>query len=188
MDDIFRGDLVRLSGDDPQTIAEAFSRWNRDSEYARLLDDEPPRLRSVQSIKEWLEKEFEKGEEMRYFFTIRTLADDQLIGFIGLFAIDWNHGNAWVGIGLGERNYWGNGYGTDAMQVILRYAFRELNLHRVSLDVFEYNPRALHSYEKAGFKIEGRRRKIVQRDGTRYDMIFMGILREEWEKEVMRDT
>ena len=89
------------------------------------------------------------------------------------------------GIGLGERNYWGNGYGTDAMQIMLRYAFRELNLHRVSLDVFEYNPRALHSYEKAGFQIEGRRRKMVQRDGRRYDMIFMGILREAWEKSMV---
>jgi RimJ/RimL family protein N-acetyltransferase len=182
MDDIFRGDLVRLSGDDPQTVAEVFSRWNRDSEYSRLLDDEPPKMRSVKSFKDWLEKEFEKGDEFRFFFTIRTLEGDQLIGFIGLFGVQWNHASAWVGIGLGERSYWGRGYGTDAMQVVLRYAFRELNLQRVSLDVFEYNPRAIRSYEKAGFKVEGRERKVIQRDGRRYDMILMGILREEWEK------
>ncbi len=188
MDDIFRGELVRLSGDDPQTVAEAFQRWNRDSEYARLLDDEPPKLRSVKSFKEWFEKEFEKDGDFHFFFTIRSLEGDQLIGFIGLFGVQWNHGSAWVGIGLGERDYWGKGYGTDAMRVILCYAFRELNLYRVNLDVFEYNPRAVRSYEKAGFKIEGREPRSVLRDGQRYDMILMGILRDEWEKSVMRET
>ena len=182
MDDIFRGNLIRLSGDDPQTLGEAFSRWNRDSEYARLLDSEPPKMKSIKSFKDWFEKEFEKGEEFHYFFTIRSLDDDQLIGFIGLFGIQWNHGSGWVGIGLGERSYWGKGYGTDAMQVVLRYAFRELNLFRVNLDVFEYNPRAIRSYEKAGFKVEGRERKVIQRDGKRWDMILMGILRDEWEE------
>jgi RimJ/RimL family protein N-acetyltransferase len=188
MENIFRGELVRLSGDDPQTVAEAFSRWNRDSEYARLLDDEPPKLYSVKSFKAWLERKFDQDDEFRYFFTIRTLEGDQLIGFIGLFGIQWNHGSAWVGIGLGERDYWGKGYGTDAMRLILRYAFRELNLYRLNLDVFAYNPRAIRSYEKAGFKIEGREPKSVLRDGQRYDMILMGILREEWEKSVMREA
>jgi RimJ/RimL family protein N-acetyltransferase len=188
MENIFRGELVRLSGDDPQTVAEAFSRWNRDSEYARLLDDEPPKLYSVKSFKAWLERKFDQDDEFRYFFTIRTLEEDQLIGFIGLFGIQWNHGSAWVGIGLGERDYWGKGYGTDAMRLILRYAFRELNLYRLNLDVFAYNPRAIRSYEKAGFKIEGREPKSVLRDGQRYDMILMGILREEWEKSVMREA
>jgi RimJ/RimL family protein N-acetyltransferase len=188
MKNIFRGELVRLSGDDPQTVAEAFSRWNRDSEYARLLDDEPPKLYSVKSFKAWLERKFDQDDEFRYFFTIRTLEGDQLIGFIGLFGIQWNHGSAWVGIGLGERDYWGKGYGTDAMRLILRYAFRELNLYRLNLDVFAYNPRAIRSYEKAGFKIEGREPKSVLRDGQRYDMILMGILREEWEKSVMREA
>jgi RimJ/RimL family protein N-acetyltransferase len=66
------------------------------------------------------------------------------------------------------------------MQVILRYAFQELNLRRVSLDTFEYNPRAIRSYEKAGFVHEGRVRKFLLREGRRWDMLFMGILREEW--------
>jgi RimJ/RimL family protein N-acetyltransferase len=68
------------------------------------------------------------------------------------------------------------------MRIILRYAFTELNLHRVSLDTFEYNPRAIRSYEKAGFKIEGRVRQLLNREGRRWDVIYMGILREEWEK------
>jgi RimJ/RimL family protein N-acetyltransferase len=179
MKNIFQGELVRLSGDSVQTIAEAFSRWNRDSEYVRLLDNDPPRLQSVKSTKTWLEKEMAEGK-IPYFFTIRTLSDDRLIGFIGLFGIEWNNGSAWVGIGLGEREYWGKGYGTDAMRLAMRYAFDELNLHRVSLGVFEYNPRAVRAYEKAGFKLEGRGRQMLHRDGKRADILFMGLLHDEW--------
>jgi RimJ/RimL family protein N-acetyltransferase len=87
-----------------------------------------------------------------------------------------------VGIGIGEREYWGKGYGKDAMRIMLRYAFMELNLHRVSLNVYEYNPRAIRSYEKAGFTVEGRQRQALNRDGRRWDMIYMGSLREEWKR------
>jgi RimJ/RimL family protein N-acetyltransferase len=69
------------------------------------------------------------------------------------------------------------------MKIILRYAFTELNLQRVSLNVFEYNPRGVRSYEKAGFSHEGRERGLLLREGKRWDVIFMGILREEWLKQ-----
>jgi RimJ/RimL family protein N-acetyltransferase len=92
----------------------------------------------------------------------------------------WAHGEGWVGIGIGERAYWGNGYGTEAMCLLLRFAFAELNLQRVSLGVYAYNPRALRSYEKAGFRHEGVVRADCRRDGQRWDSVFMGILREEW--------
>lgn len=85
-----------------------------------------------------------------------------------------------MGIGIGEREYWSKGYGTDAMNVILRFAFDELNLYRISLNVFEYNQRAIRSYEKVGFVVEGREREFLRRGGRRWDMIFMGLLREEW--------
>ena len=85
-------------------------------------------------------------------FAIRRLADQQLIGEIDLDGVLWTHGECFVGIGLGDREFWGKGYGTDAMRVILKYAFFELNLNRVSLTVFEYNPRARRSYEKEDLK------------------------------------
>ena len=99
-----------------------------------------------------------------------------------LWIESWAHGEGWVGIGLGERDYWGNGYGTDAMRLMLRFAFDELNLWRVSLGVFAYNPRAIRSYEKAGFRREGLVRGDCRRDGQRWDSVFMGILRDEWLK------
>ena len=99
---------------------------------------------------------------------------------MGLFGIEWHAGVAFVGIGIGETDYRGKGYGTDAMRLILRYAFEALHLRRVSLDVFEYNQRAYRSYIKAGFVEEGRARQYLHRDGRRWDLIYMGILREEW--------
>ena len=87
-----------------------------------------------------------------------------------------------MAIGLGEQEYWGKGYGTEAMKLALHYAFSELNLRRVSLGVFAYNQRAVHSYEKTGFRLEGRMRGMLMRQGKRWDILFMGILREEWQQ------
>jgi len=177
---LFQGKFVRLAMDNPGELAKIFSHWRRDTEYWRLLDLASVSLFSVKAFQKDFEANLEKKPFDDYLFTIHTLGDDHLIGFICLEGIDWNHGNGWVGIGLGERGYWGKGYGTDAMQLVLRYAFTELNLHRVSLDVFGYNPRAIRSYEKAGFKHEGRLRQLLARDEQRVDDLWMGILRDEW--------
>jgi len=180
---IFQGEQVYLIAPDPEQDAGLFAEWMRDSEFVRLMDTDPPRLLSIDKHKEWLEKDVvdeQKSDEI--FYLIRTLHDERKIGLIGLDGIRWVHGDACVGIGLGERDYWGEGYGTDAMFVLQRYAFDVLNLHRLSLTVFDYNQRAIRSYEKAGFIVEGRARQYLNREGQRYDMIFMGILRDEWEK------
>ncbi|HET7087605.1 MAG TPA: GNAT family protein [Anaerolineae bacterium] len=177
---IFKGELVRLTASISDKDAETLASWSRDSEFQRLLDDDPAQPRSVKKVKEEIEEE---PKHDRFPFLIRTLADDRLIGFVGLGGVRWTHRDAWVGIGLGDREYWGKGYGTDAMRVVLRYAFAELNLHRVTLGVFEYNARAIRSYEKAGFVVEGRSKQEVLRDGRRWDGIYMGILRDEWEKK-----
>jgi RimJ/RimL family protein N-acetyltransferase len=178
--DLLAGGLVHLTAENPEVMAERFSRWNQDTELFRLLDTEPPRLLSAQKWKEWLEKDLEKDMTDEVFFAIRTLEGDLLIGFIGLFDLYQQQGDTLVAIALGERKFWGYGYGTDAMRVMLRYAFNELNLRRVGLIVFEYNPRAIHSYEKAGFVPEGRIHGAMQRDGKRWDYLYMGILRDEW--------
>jgi len=176
--DVFKGSLVRLGAIEADKIGPALSRWLQDSEFSRLEDTGPSKLYSAKQVQAF----FEKNDKNMYSFAIYSLADDKLIGETGLWGFDWAARNAWLGIGLGERDYWGKGYGTDAMNVLLRFAFHELNLHRVTLDVFEYNPRAIHCYEKVGFKHEGRLRKILNRDGRRWDEVYMGILRSEWEE------
>lgn len=180
MKDLFRGELVRLTSEEPDAVAKAEVRWQRDSEFVRLADSDPIQFSSEKGIKEWNEKRIEKGPQPeRYPFSVRTLAEDKLIGFFGLY-VDLIHSDAMVGIGIGERDFWSKGYGTDTMKVCLRYAFLELGVQRVSLGLHEYNPRALRSYEKAGFRLEGRTRKDVLREGKRTDTLWMGILREEW--------
>ncbi len=106
-----------------------------------------------------------------------------MIGFLNLSGFNWTAREAWLGVGIGEREYWGKGYGTDAVNILLRFAFQELNLNRVSLDVFEYNERAVRSYEKLGFQHEGRLRQLLNRFDRRWDLIYMGILRQEWEQK-----
>jgi RimJ/RimL family protein N-acetyltransferase len=192
MRDLFRGKLVRLTSEEPDVRAKAEVQWQRDTEFHRLASSDPISLESEKKLRERFEKQSENGFGLeRYPFAIRTLQDDKHIGYFFLLA-DLIHNEAWVGIGIGDRDFWGKGYGTDMMNLCLQYAFTELNMHRVSLGLHEYNPRALRSYEKAGFRLEGRTRKDLVREGKRYDTLWMGILRDEWmelqqqERENMR--
>jgi RimJ/RimL family protein N-acetyltransferase len=178
---LLQGELVRLVAIDPETDGDTWARWTQDSEYGRLLDSDPALPRSALHFRGDLEKIEQRSDT--YIFAVRTLAGNRLIGFVDLGGIQWSHRNCSLGIGIGEREFWGMGYGSDTLRVVLRYAFTELNLERVSLDVFEYNQRAIHCYEKLGFVHEGCMRGALNRDGRRWDMLYMGILREEWQKQ-----
>ncbi len=180
MNDIFSGQFVRLSAYDPEEMGKAYSRWNRNSEYFRLLNSSSRPMQSPKMAAKWMEEEVGEMSPASYYFTIRTLEDDKLIGELGLDVVDWSGRDAFVGLGIGETEYWSKGYGTDVMNILLRFAFTEINLKRVTLTVFGYNPRAIRSYEKAGFQHEGRLRKALNKEGKRWDMLYMGILREEW--------
>lgn len=181
MKDVYKGELVRLSAVDHDEFGKAYAVWNNDSELTRLMDSSAARLRSSKSIAAFFEKELGDLSPVQYYFSIRALDDNRLLGDINLDVVNnWMGRNAFVGIAIGNRADWDKGYGTDAMKIILRYAFTEINLRRVTLTVFEYNPRAVRSYEKAGFRHEGRLRGFLLKDGKRWDMLFMGILRDEW--------
>lgn len=175
---LFSGELVRLAALDPQNDAEALARWERDSDYMRLLAVEP--IYPLGTKKKRTEME-ERAAGRGIGFAVRTLTDDKLIGFVSLFALNYASSNCIVGIGMGESEYRGKGYGTDAMRLVVNYAFRELNLHRVGLMVLASNARAIRSYEKVGFRHEGTMRQADHRMGIRADIHFMSILRKEWQ-------
>lgn len=179
--DLLHGRLVRLTSEDPKGMAARFSGWRRNSVYLRNAMMDVANLYSIQATEKWLEKTLLEPQPDNFFFFIRTLQDDRVIGDIGLDGVSWSRGDSYVGIGIGEQSEWGKGYGTDAMHILQRYAFTELNLRRLTLNFFEYNERGLRSYLKAGFRVEGRQRQVLRRDGNRWDLIYMGILREEWE-------
>ncbi len=176
---LLTGERVRLALIDEEKDLPEVNSWNQDSEYFRLSNGESARFRPVSTERDLLRDEMKHGY---YYFAIRTIADDQLIGVIDVGAIDWISGNCWLAIGIGPREFWGRGYGTEAMALMVKYAFWGLNLKRVTLNVFAYNERAVRCYLKTGFQIEGRMREFIHRDGKRYDLVFMGLLREEWEQ------
>jgi RimJ/RimL family protein N-acetyltransferase len=104
------------------------------------------------------------------------------IGDVNLVSIDRNNRSAEIGIKIGEEQYLGKGYGTEAMKLLLDYCFCTLNLHRISLTVYDYNPRAIKSYEKVGFKQEGIKRDGLFFNNQYHDVIVMSILSYEYKK------
>jgi RimJ/RimL family protein N-acetyltransferase len=177
------GKNVRLSGF-TKNDAWIMSRWYEDAGFLRLVDAPHARPRSEEEIQRWFE-EWQKSERS-VVFAARLVSDDSLLALVSLEDILWSHGVAWLGIGIGNRELWGKGYGHETMELALRYGFDELNLHRIQLTVFQYNDRAIALYEKLGFQREGVYREFMQREGKRYDMYLYGLLRPEW--EAMRTT
>ncbi|MBP2018494.1 RimJ/RimL family protein N-acetyltransferase [Symbiobacterium terraclitae] len=104
----------------------------------------------------------------------------RFIGLVRLWRISERNRSAMLTIYIGEKDHWGRGYGTDALRLVLREAFGPMDLHRVELHVFEFNRRAIRSYEKAGFVHEGVRRQALRRGSRYYDIVVMGITREEF--------
>ncbi len=174
--DLFQGKLVRLAAQEVQPMAEAFSKWSGDSEYWRLMDSGSVRPFSVKTTKEWIEKNQEKEKPDQFSFAIRTLEDDRLIGDIGLDGIQWTHGDTFVGIGLGERDYLGQGlrHGRHAGDPAF-CIYRAQPAPRLAECVCIQS--AGHEVVRKGwFKYEGRMRQMLHREGKHWDIVFMGIL------------
>jgi RimJ/RimL family protein N-acetyltransferase len=165
--------LTALEEGDLQTVA----RWQENATFLRLFDARPAYPRSKASLAAWLE-ERHKAQDA-FLFGVR-LRDGTLIGYVELDGILWAHAVGWTSIALGDPTHWGHGFGSEAMQLLLGFAFDELNLHRVQLTVFDYNDRAIALYEKLGFRREGTFREFMRRDSARHDMYLYGLLREEW--------
>jgi RimJ/RimL family protein N-acetyltransferase len=174
---LLRGDLVRLTALDEQDVP-VVTRWYEDVGYLRLQDTNFARPLGREGVAAELKQ---LGEGNNILLAIRTVNDDALIGTIGFYEIEWSNQTAWLGVGIGDRENWGKGYGGEAMRLLLRYAFCELNLYRLQLTVLDYNARAIALYEKLAFRREGVFRQFGQRDGKRYDMYLYGLLRPEWE-------
>lgn len=182
---LFEGQLICLGPIDHEKDAEIESKWTHDPEYLRMLYTKPARPLSPAMVKkkyEAVEKEMDEGHNA-FYFTIRMRGDDRLVGFIKIYWVEWTNGNGFVELGIGDPNDRGHGYGSEALRLILRYAFAELNLYRLSAVVPEYNLVALRLFTKARFAEEVRRREALQRDGRYWDAIHLGLLREEWESQ-----
>ena len=152
-----------------------FVRWINDPETRRFMTMRYPL--SMTEEEGWWERFSTRQND--YVFAIEA-DEGTYIGNIGLHSVDLDNRRAVLGIIIGEKAYWGRGYGTDAICTMLDWAFGYLNLNRVSLTVYEYNERAIRCYEKSGFRHEGGMRQARYLDGKYYDELMMGILRNEF--------
>jgi RimJ/RimL family protein N-acetyltransferase len=171
-----RAKRVFLRPLEPEDV-ELIHRWHEDIELRRLGGSLPRSLAEARARYE--ARRSEKGQET-FLFVICLLEDGRRIGDMNLFEIDRVNGSAALGIEIGERNLWGMGYGTEAVDALLDFAFGELRLERVWLSTAANNVRAQRSYEKSGFVVEGRLRHAFVERGGFIDEIRMSILREEW--------
>lgn len=171
------GKLVRLRALEPEDAERAY-RWINDREVTQFLMARYPY--SLAAEKDWAAAAAKPADFSEVRFAIETL-DGVHIGICGLHRGRPEDRLADLGIMIGEKEYWSQGYGTDAMLTVLRFAFYQMNLNKVTLGVFEINPRARAVYEKCGFIEEGRGREEYYQDGRYIDVIRMGVLRREFE-------
>jgi diamine N-acetyltransferase len=129
----------------------------------------------------WFENLLGRLERREDVLLAIETADGIHIGSLGLHAINWKDRCAELGIVIGDKAYWGQGYGADAIRTLLGVAFGEMNLHRVFLRVDADNARAIRCYEKCGFQREGTSRHAVFREGAYHDQYVMSILELEFE-------
>jgi len=106
--------------------------------------------------------------------------DGHFIGEVRLWRISERNKSAMLTVYIGDRSKWGKGLGTEALRLVLAQAFATLGLNRIELNVFDFNQRAIRSYEKVGFVREGIRRKALRRKGLEHDILVMGILKDEF--------
>lgn len=113
-------------------------------------------------------------------FVIAHKGTEEYIGQIDLIKIDWINRVATLGIVIGTKDNLNKGYGSEAIKLIQEFAFNQLNLHKLDLEVRAYNERAIQCYKKCGFIEEGRIRENYFKDGKYTDTLFMGILKSEY--------
>jgi RimJ/RimL family protein N-acetyltransferase len=152
-------------------------KWFNDPEITQFLLMYPPM--TLEAEENWFQNSLHETNEKYFCIHDITREDQLLIGNCGV-RIDWKNRVGNVGIVIGKKEYWGKGFGTEAMQLLVNYAFNTLNLHRVELDTYSHNIRAQKSYTKIGFKIEGTKRDAVYIDGKYRDVVVMSILKEEF--------
>ena len=170
---MLRGEKVTLrpvEKDDLKLLHE----FRADLEIHVLADDDPWLPRPFEHFEHFYEERL-KSTELEAWFVIE--ADGRMIGDCGLWDFDNTSRHCNLGISIGDRDFWGKGYGRDAVRVLVDYAFRHHNITKVCLTVTADNERAIKAYEAAGFEREGLLRRHVWNDGDYKDIVVMGALR-----------
>jgi len=175
---LLEGKQVRLREYRKEDVVLAHKYIN-DFEVKRLLFPGIPFPMRLEEEEKWYESQ--SAFKDTYSFAIESLESGEYLGGCGINEVDWKNSVVIVGIFLGKP-FWNKGFGSDAMRILLRFIFEQMNINKVNLNVYSFNERAIASYVKCGFKVEGRLRQRVFRDGKYHDEVIMGILRSEFEQ------
>ncbi|MBT2546742.1 GNAT family N-acetyltransferase [Streptomyces sp. ISL-44] len=178
---MFEGKLVRLRALRAQDAGHHV-RWRNDPEVVHWAAGGNPCFGPVtaEAVELGFETMLRLNPKESAVFTVEDLADGTVIGMVDYRDLDPFAGLATVGVTIGERGRWGCGHGSDALRLLVGHLFGVFGLHRIELDTWSGNERAVRAFTKAGFREEGRRRSTVLVAGKRYDTVLFGMLREEW--------
>jgi len=174
------GDRIRLVAIEKKDLP-LFVEWLNDPDVREGISMYLPM--SMAQEERWFEKMLERpADEQPLNIEVRDGEQWIKIGNMGLFGFDHRAHSAEVGIVIGNKDYWNQGYGTEAMILMLKHGFETLNLNRIWLRVYEDNPRAIRCYEKVGYIHEGQMRQARFSKGTYSDILIMGVVKEEWDQ------
>jgi len=173
------GEKVAL-GPHRRDLLPLYTRWLNDFEVVRNLAMGMHPM-TLDAEGEW----YERAKMDPHTFLIYAREPLRPIGGTGLHEVNHKHRTAEFGIFLGEKDFWGKGYGTEATRLMLDYAFTGLGLHNVLLRVYSYNVRAQRAYSRAGFREFGRRREAIRIGGRAYDIVYMDCLATEFESPAL---
>ncbi len=168
------GDRVRLEPLGP-AVLRGYWHMMQEPEGFRLTGTHSDF--TLAEVERWLRSRADHHD--RADWAAMDIASGQFVGEVVLLDLDPSNEVAGFRIGLSDPTVYGRGYGTEMTRLVLHYAFDTIGLHRVELQVYEHNPRALRVYEKCGFRVEGRRRDALLWDGVRYDSLMMAVLRTD---------
>lgn len=179
------GESIRFRGVERSDIP-TFIRWLNDPEIQQGILIHGPVSQAWEEG--WFERMIQRSPDQQVMAIEAFVAGSQgeegqwkHIGSIAFDDIDWRNRQAEFGIIIGEKSFWNRGYGTQAVQLLVKHGFHTLNLNRIYLHVFETNPHAIHAYEKAGFTHEGKKRRAEFRNGKYVDILMMSILNDEFQ-------
>jgi RimJ/RimL family protein N-acetyltransferase len=176
---VLRGEKVLLRALEQEDLPRLWV-FHNNVEYELFAGGDPWEPESLARLQARFEAESREGDHDGMRFAIET--DGKLIGSCGLFHIDQTSRTCELGIGIGDKDYWGRGYGRDTLRVLLDYAFRLRNFHKVWLRVVGVNERAIRAYRACGFVEEAHLRQQHWGDGQYVDEVYMGVLRSEWDQ------
>jgi RimJ/RimL family protein N-acetyltransferase len=157
-----------------------FLQWFNDPEVIQYLQFYLP-LTEIAEEKWYLCMSESEKDVVFVIEAIVSETETRPIGNCGLHEIKWKDRCATAGIAIGEKEFWSKGYGTEAANLMIRYAFEHLNLRRISTSVYDFNERSLNMQLKIGFKVEGRRREAIFKNNRYVDEVVLGLLKKEWE-------